>query len=227
MSETGLVLPSFLHQANLREQVREALRAQLVTGAMRPGQVYSAPTLAAEFGVSATPVREAMLDLVSEGLVEVVRNKGFRVTELDDRELDEIAELRAYIEVPVMVSVAQACEGEVARAVQDLRSLARQIVDAAAAGDLVTYTETDNEFHLRFLALHGNDHVVSVVRDLRHRSRLYGLESLVAAGVLATLAEEHEQMVAAALARDGAAMHTVMARHLGHLRSTWAGTSSR
>lgn len=224
-SEASLALPSFSDQVNLREQVREALRALLVTGQMRPGHLYSAPRLAAEFGVSATPVREAMLDLVTEGLVEVVRNKGFRVTELDDRALDEIAELRGLVEVPVMAAVAAACTGAVATEVERLRSVAQQIVAAAAAGDLVTYTEADNAFHLRMLALHGNDQVVAVVRDLRRRSRLYGLEALAATGVLAQLAEEHERMVDAALARDGEAMHGLMSRHIGHLRSTWAQPS--
>lgn len=224
--EASLSLPSFSDQVNLREQVRGALRALLVTGRMRPGHVYSAPKLAAEFGVSATPVREAMLDLVTEGLVEVVRNKGFRVTELDDRDLDDIAELRGLVEVPVMRAVALACTGPVAVEVERLRAVAQQIVAAAAAGDLVTYTEADNAFHLRMLALHGNEQVVAVVRDLRRRSRLYGLEALAAAGVLAQLAEEHEQMVDAALARDGDAMHRLMARHIAHLRSTWADGST-
>lgn len=221
-SEASLSLPSFSDQVNLRGQVREALRALLVTGQMRPGHLYSAPKLAVEFGVSATPVREAMLDLVTEGLVEAVRNKGFRVTELDDRDLDDIAELRGLMEVPVMQAVALACTGPVAVEVEKLRAVAKQIVAAAAAGDLVTYTEADTTFHLRMLALHGNERVVAVVRDLRRRSRLYGLEALAAAGVLAQLAEEHEQMVDAALARNGETMHTLMARHIGHLRSTWA-----
>lgn len=225
-SDAPLRLPSFGDRTNLRQQVAEALRALLVTGQMRPGRVYSAPKLAAEFGVSATPVREAMLDLVSEGLVEVVRNKGFRVTEVDDTELDALAELRALIEIPVMGYVAAACDGQVAREVEKLRKIARRITKAAADGDLVTYTEADNEFHIGFLKLHGNDHVVSVVRDMRHRSRLYGLEALVSAGTLATMAHEHEEMVDAALARDVEAMHAVMTRHLGHLRTAWAGPPS-
>ncbi|MFF4607591.1 GntR family transcriptional regulator, partial [Streptomyces sp. NPDC001339] len=60
----------------LRDQVSHALRAALISGELRPGVVYSAPTLAGDFGISATPVREAMLDLAREGLVEPVRNKG-------------------------------------------------------------------------------------------------------------------------------------------------------
>ena len=69
----------------LRDEVAAALRAALIAGELRPGEVYSAPVLAARFGVSATPVREAMLDLVREGLVDTMPNKGFRVTELSDR----------------------------------------------------------------------------------------------------------------------------------------------
>lgn len=222
-AEDALTLPSFDNQANLRQQVGDALRALLITGDMRPGQVYSAPKLAARFGVSATPVREAMLDLVSEGLVTVVRNKGFRVTELDDKELDSLAELRGLIEVPVMGMVADACDDALAVEVERLRPLAIQITQAAASGDLLTYTEVDNEFHSRFLALHGNPRVVSVVHDLRLRSRLFGLESLAAAGVLAQMSREHEEMVDAALRRDGDGMREVMSRHIGHIRSAWAG----
>jgi DNA-binding GntR family transcriptional regulator len=218
-----LVLPSFDNRANLRQQVAEALRSLLITGQMRPGRVYSAPKLAAQFGISATPVREAMLDLVSEGLVEVVRNKGFRVTEVDDKELDALAELRGLIEIPVMGLVAEQCEGPIATAVERLRPLARKLTKAAAAGDLLTFIEVDNEFHTRFLALHGNHHVVSVVRDMRRRSRLFGLEALAAAGVLAEMSQEHEEMVDAALRRDGPAMRDVMTRHIGHVRSAWAG----
>ncbi|MEO6997911.1 MAG: GntR family transcriptional regulator, partial [Terracoccus sp.] len=174
----------------------------------------------------ATPVREAMLDLVSEGLVTVVRNKGFRVTELDDKELDSIAELRGLIEVPVMGMVAEECDDALALEVERLRPLAIEITKAAASGDLLTYTEVDNEFHSRFLALHGNPRVVSVVHDLRLRSRLFGLESLAAAGVLAQMSREHEEMVDAALRRDGDGMREVMGRHIGHIRSTWAGRNA-
>lgn len=222
----ALHLPSFHQQASLREQVAEALRALLVSGRMRPGVVYSAPKLAAEFGVSATPVREAMLDLVSEGLVDVVRNKGFRVTHLSDAELDAMAELRAIIEVPVMGLVAEACEGEMAEAVKALRPIADAISDAAKRKDLVSYVELDTEFHVRFLQLHGNDYVVSVIRDLRNRSRLYGLEALAGTGLMLQLIQEHQQMVDAALRRDGDGMRALMTQHIGHVRSVWAGTDS-
>ncbi|WP_367652514.1 GntR family transcriptional regulator, partial [Intrasporangium sp.] len=218
-----LRLPNFHDRLSLRQQVADALRAQLVTGQMRPGISYSAPKLAQQFGVSATPVREAMLDLVSEGLVEVVRNKGFRPTTLSGAELDALAEIRAMVEIPTMALVAGGCVGEVAAAVENLRPLARQIVVAAQSLDLITYIEADTEFHLRFLALHGNPVLVKVVRDLRARSRLYGLQVLAEAGKLGQLAVEHEQMVDLALSRQVEPMRVLMTQHIAHLRSVWAG----
>jgi len=73
-----------------------------MSGEMRPGSIYSAPALGALLGVSPTPVREAMLDLTKEGLVEVVRNKGFRVVNLSESDLADLAELRYLLEVPTI-----------------------------------------------------------------------------------------------------------------------------
>lgn len=224
-SAEHLELPSFDRRLSLRQQVAETLRALLITGQMRPGVSYSAPKLAAQFGVSATPVREAMLDLVSEGLVEVVRNKGFRVTSMTGRELDSLAEIRTMIEVPTMGYVAEKCDGEIAIAVEALRPAARAIVAAAEAKDMISYIEADTAFHLDFLALHGNEQLVDIVRDLRSRSRLYGLEGLVEAGTLTLSAAEHEQMVDVAQSRDADAMRRLVSRHIGHVRSTWAGSA--
>ena len=91
----------------MRGQILDALRAALVGGELRPGEVYSAPALGERFGVSATPVREAMQQLALEGAVEVVPNRGFRVVVRSARELAELAEVRALIEVPVMLRLAR------------------------------------------------------------------------------------------------------------------------
>src|SRR5690606_2127387 len=108
----ALTLPSFGDRPSLRSRVAEALRAALIAGEMRPGEVYSAPALAQRFGVSATPVREAVLDLVRQGLVETVRNKGFRVRELSEQDLDEITQLRELLEIPTVARVAECVDPE-------------------------------------------------------------------------------------------------------------------
>ncbi|MEY9963922.1 DNA-binding GntR family transcriptional regulator [Streptacidiphilus sp. MAP12-16] len=215
----ALNLPSVQERRSLREQVTHALRAALVAGELRPGIVYSAPVLAAEFGVSATPVREAMLDLAKEGLVEVVRNKGFRIVGLTEQDLDDFTEIREMIEVPATVRVAEIATPE---QLEPLRRYAREIVTAALAGDLIGYVEADRRFHLGLLALHGNRHLVETVRDLRSRSRLYGLTALVQADRLFDSAAEHEQLLNAMIAKDLPLVAELISAHLGHVRRLWA-----
>jgi len=202
-----------------RERVADALRAALIAGELRPGEVYSAPALAARFGVSATPVREAMLDLAKEGLVDTVPNKGFRVTAVSEKQLDEYTHIRSLIEIPTTVSLAATADPV---ALEALRPAAQESVTAAASGDLIAHVEADMRFHLGLLALAGNDHLVEVVRDLRKRSRLYGLHALVRAGRLEASAAEHLDILDALIARDEEAVRAVMTRHLGHVRGLWA-----
>ncbi|WP_373296894.1 GntR family transcriptional regulator [Streptomyces brasiliensis] len=206
-------------RSSYRERVADALRAALIAGELRPGEVYSAPSLAARFGVSATPVREAMLDLVKEGLVDTVPNKGFRVTAVSDEQLDEYTHIRALIEIPTVTELARTADRV---SLEALRPAAREIVTAAVAGDLIAYVEADTRFHLGLLALAGNAHLVEVVADLRGRSRLYGLTTLVKAGRLLSSAEEHLELLDALLDRDERAVRDIMTRHLGHVRGLWA-----
>jgi DNA-binding GntR family transcriptional regulator len=213
-------LPSLRGFRSLRDEVSAALRAALVSGRMRPGVVYSAPALAARFGVSATPVREAMLDLARTGLVEVVRNKGFRVTEVSDAELDDITELRRLIEVPTVTGLAgEVPEEEYA----ELRPFAQAIVDAARVGDLIGYVEADRRFHLALLRLAGNATLVDTVAELRERTRLFGLGRLAERGVLEASAREHLDLLDLLEAGDRDAVRGLMHRHLGHVRGAWAG----
>lgn len=215
-----LNLPSFGDRPSLRTRVTEALRAALIAGEMRPGEVYSAPVLAQRFGVSATPVREAMLDLVRQGLVETVRNKGFRVRELSEQDLEEVTQLRELLEIPTVARVAELAGPERLAA---LRPLAAAIVHAAEQGDLIGYLEADRVFHLELLGLAGNRRLVGLVDDLRARARLYGLQALAERGALADSAAEHERLLDLLTAGDAEGAADLMRRHIGHVRGSWAG----
>lgn len=208
---------------SLREQVAHSVRAALIGGELRPGTVYSAPALAARFGVSATPVREALLDLAKEGLVEAVRNKGFRVTVLSERDLDEIYALRVMLEVPAVGQVARSAHATEARA---LRPLALAIEQEAgsrdAPPDLVAYLEADRRFHLALLGLLGQRRLVAMVGSLRSQARLYGLAELAERGQLVRSAREHRRLLQLVVRGDGDAAEELMRRHLGHTRGIWA-----
>ena len=218
--ESWTTLPSFAQRTSLREQVADALRAAVVSGEMKPGRVYSAPALAAQFGVSATPVREAMLDLAQHGLVEVVPNKGFQVIRVSDAELDQITEIRLMLEPPAAaIAVTHATPADV----DALTALAEAVVDAAAQGDLISYLEADLEFHTRLLALSGNPRLVDLVLRLRAQTRLYGLSGLAERGVLTASAKEHLTMCELLAAGDDVTLQQLMRTHVGHVRREWAG----
>ena len=188
----SLTIAPLAKALSLRETVTQILRAAIISGEMAPGEVYSAPALGTRFGVSATPVREAMVDLSREGLVETVPNKGFRVTAVSESDLDDIAALRMLIEPPTVREVTPRIPAE---AIPALRELARAIVDNAAAGDLVTYTEADRRFHLAILEYSHNQRLLTLVSDLRSHTRLYGLSGMVDRGTLAASAAEHLELV--------------------------------
>lgn len=207
-------------RTSLREQVAHALRAAVVAGELAPGEVYSAPGLAARFGVSVTPVREALLDLAKEGMVTAVRNKGYRVTSLDESTLDDIHHVRELLEVPAVASLA----GRVTTAdLRPLRATAQEIEECARAGDVVSYVDADRRFHLALLRLAGNELLVDIVADLRTRTRLYGLTHLAEHGGLVDSAREHVRLLTALGRGDRAAVEDLVRGHLRHTRGSWAG----
>ncbi|MET9935000.1 MULTISPECIES: GntR family transcriptional regulator [unclassified Streptomyces] len=203
--------PRPVRRHSVRGQVLEALRTALVGGELVPGEVYSAPALAERFGVSATPVREAMQRLAVEGAVEVVPNRGFRVTERTPRELAELAEIRALIEVPVMLRLARTVP---AARWAELRPLAEATATAAARGDRARYAEADRAFHRAVLSLAGNRQLLAVADDLHRRSQ-WPLISAPALrhGVLVADAAEHTALLDALIAQDLTVVQSLVREH--------------
>lgn len=202
-----------VQRASVRGQILDALRAALVAGDLRPGEVYSAPVLGERFGVSATPVREAMQQLALEGAVEVVPNRGFRVVRRGVRELAELAEVRAMIEVPVMLRLARTVPAE---RWAELRPLAEATIRAASSGCRATYAESDRGFHRAVLSLSGNGQLVQIAEDLHRRAQW----PLVGAGSegrgraeLVADAHEHMTLLDALAARDLDVVRALVGEH--------------
>lgn len=209
-----------LTRSSFREQALREIRARIIVGDIEAGQIYSARSLAAQLGVSVTPVREALLDLVNEGLVEAIPNRGFRITELTEADLDEIFELRLLLEVPAVGALA----GHLSpREMDELRAYVERGIASADAGDLADFLDADRSFHLRILELHGNQRLVRLVDQLRLQTRLYGLPHLLEQGVLVASAQEHAALLNAISAASQEDAETLMRRHLRHTRGVWAG----
>jgi DNA-binding GntR family transcriptional regulator len=215
-----------LRRTSLRDQVLRAIRNGLVTGQIVPGVVYSAAALAAELGVSNSPVREAMLALVDEGLMEVVPNRGYRPVTLTAADTAEIIQLRELLEVP---AVGLAAEGGISDVHDVLENLVGVIEATAAAGDIAGNLDADREFHFVLAGAGGNRRLASLVASLRDQARLYNLPRLAESGQLRASAAEHRPLLAAVASGDRPLAERLMRAHLAHLTTDWSapGTGGR
>jgi DNA-binding GntR family transcriptional regulator len=207
--------------ASLRDRIGESLSAAIVSGELAPGTLVSVPTLAAQFEVSATPVREAMLDLEQRGFVTSVRNKGFRVTEVSEQDLREVVELRQLLEVPAMRALAADFPVET---LPTWRAMADEITAYADSANLTGFIERDRDFHLGLLALYGNKRLVNAVRELRQQTRMVNLVRMRESNKLHASAHEHHEMLDLLEQGDGEALGHLIIVHLGHVVEWWSGT---
>lgn len=224
MAANEIPLSTIQQYKSLRTTVTEALRTAIIVGDLEEGELYSAPALAEPLGVSATPVREAMMDLANDGLVTPVKNKGFRVTEMTDEDLRQVTAVRQLLEAPATRAVA----GKIPEsALPGLRAKAEQINAAAEEGDLRTYLAEDRQFHAEILQYTGNKRLVDLCTRLRGQTRLRALRTLVDAGELVDSAREHVELLHRIAENDAEGTYEVIMRHLGHASQLWAEGTER
>lgn len=204
---------------DLRVRARDALLAGITTGSLSVGVIYSVPLLAEQLQMSATPVREALLELAADGLVESVKNRGFRVTPITDKALDDICEVRELLEVPATVAAANLISDD---DIDRLAALAGDIHKFAESQDMVGYLTADREFHMLLLSAGENDALVALVGKLRDLTRLFNLQNLARAGELTPSADEHLEMVELLRARHAKQLGALMRKHIRHTRESWA-----
>jgi DNA-binding GntR family transcriptional regulator len=209
-------VPRPVRRASVRGQILDLLRTALMAGELEPGEVYSAPALGERFGVSATPVREAMQRLALEGAVEVVPNRGFRVVVRGAQELAELAEVRELIEMPVLLRLARTVPPE---RWAELLPLAEDTVRAASSGCRVTYAEADRAFHRAVLSLSGNEQLVQIAEDLHRRSQgpLVGDPIRAQRADLPADAAQHMALLEALISQD---LDTAVLLATAHLTTT-------
>jgi len=191
----------------------ERIRVGLLRGEFAPDVVYTAPSIAVRYGVSVTPVREAILDLANEGLVSIRRNKGFSVVVPTRKGVHDIAEVRRLIEVPATLAIAERIT--VAQA-DRLERAAEETCMHARSGDLDGYVTADRAFHLALLELSGNPVLVELCERLRAQARAHAYPFLLTSGSLLASAQEHVTLVRTMRARDADGVGRIVAAHIAH-----------
>ncbi|MEH6822251.1 MAG: GntR family transcriptional regulator, partial [Dietzia psychralcaliphila] len=133
-----------LRRPQLSEDVAASIRQWIVTGVVKPGAFVRIDETAAELSVSATPVREALVSLRGEGLVELVPRRGYRVSELTPRDIDDIFWLQGTIAGTLARRAAQHITGE---QIATLHAVNDRLRDAVRRADATAVENCEFEFH--------------------------------------------------------------------------------
>jgi DNA-binding GntR family transcriptional regulator len=197
----------------LYEDVAERLREQIFTHELAPGSWLDEQSLALAFGISRTPMREAIKVLASEGLVTTKMNKGAYVTEVDSRDLEQIFTVLSLLEGQAAKETAlKATETQLTQ----LDNLHHRLEKAAADRDIGQFFEINVKFHEMIQEIAGNQWMNGVIVDLRKVLKLQRRDSLSRSGRLLSSLIEHRQILQAILNRDPVAAETAMRKHLAN-----------
>ncbi len=184
----------------LYEEVAEQLRQRIFRRELEPGSWIDELKIAEEFGISRTPLREALKVLAAEGLVTMKLRRGAYVTEVSDKDLRDVYHLLSLLESDAAGVVAARATTE---QLQELQALHRDL--AAAVADRDRFFALNERFHMRLLELADNRWRNQMVADLRKVMKLNRHNSLLKQGRIAESLQEHAQILAALQARDAEA----------------------
>lgn len=203
----------------LYQEVAERLRQQIFAHELPPGTWVDEQTLADEYGISRTPLREALKVLASEGLVTLKPRRGCYVTEISERDLDEIFTVMALLEGQCAQTTAQkATDADLER----LRGIHADLEKAAAAGDINGFFEANQAFHLALQEIADNRWLQHAIEDLRRVIKLSRHHSLFSEGRLEQSLAEHRGILAALTARRADEVELLMRAHLNSGRAALA-----
>ena len=192
----------------LYQQVAERLREQIFARTLEPGSWIDEQKLCGEYGISRTPLREALKVLAVEGLVTMKVRRGAYVTEMSSVDVQQVYRLLGLLESDAAAEAASTATPE---GLAELQGLHAQLEASATQRD--EFFRINEQFHRRLLDLAGNRWRQQIVDDLRKVMKLNRHHSLFKQGRLAESLAEHRALMAALAARDAQAAGRLMQAH--------------
>ncbi len=196
----------------LYEEVAELLRQRIFAGKasdMEPGAWIDELKLAQEYGISRTPLREAIKVLAAEGLVTMKMRRGAYVTEVNAKDLRDVFHLMAVLEADAAATVASTATD---KQLLELEALHQQLEKSAR--DRVKFFQLNEAFHVKLLEVANNRWRDQMVADLRKVMKLNRAQSLLKAGRIEESLAEHAAIMAALTSRDAVAAQAAMRAHI-------------
>ncbi|GAA4750389.1 GntR family transcriptional regulator [Nocardioides endophyticus] len=200
-----------IERVNLKAQLLEALRTAIFSGELEPGVVYKNGELAARYGVSRTPVREAVLELESKGLVTIARGVGFRVVAPSDGDSRELNEVRQVLEGWAMGTIA----GELSdAALAEAEVMLGRITVAAEQADLTSYWTHDRAFHDFLVRQARNQRITNLLSEYRDSQRIPVLARIAREGSLPRRNQDHVRLLDAIRTGDKDGASALIRAHI-------------
>jgi DNA-binding GntR family transcriptional regulator len=201
-----------LQKQTFGARIAEKLREAILTGEIAPGAPIIEMTLAAQFGVSRGPLREAIRQLIDEGLLVQIPFTGTHVTDLSEADVREIYSLRTTIEIFAFELIWERRDAAFAEELRERQSALAHAIDAGDEMDCIR-----RELHLHALAYETADHhlLLNIWNGLRGRLQLYWASHHLAHGRRGPRRTSHDGFVTAALGDD---LDTLRAEIRGHMR---------
>ena len=204
-------LPQNLKQRALYEDVAELLRQRIFNREMLPGSWIDELKLADNYGISRTPLREALKVLATEGLVTMKVRRGAYVTEVNEKDLTDVYHLLGLLESDAASAVALlATDGQL----KELQTLHDSL--AKAVKNRERFFDINEAFHMRLLEIANNRWRDQMVADLRKVMKLNRHNSLLKSGRIEESLNEHSALMQALAARDAQAAAQRMREHFAN-----------
>ena len=192
-------------------EVAELIRQRIYSRELEPGSWIDEMKMAEAFGISRTPLREALKVLAAEGLVTMKVRRGAYVTEVSEKDLRDVYHLLSLLESDAAATVA---EQATAAQLEQLQLLHQEL--EAAVADADQFFRVTEAFHMQLLALCDNRFLSQVVADLRKVMKLNRHQSLFKRGRIEDSLQEHAAIVQALTQRNPAAARQAMHTHFAN-----------
>lgn len=193
-----------LKNATLGSLVRDRLLSKILSGDLAPGQSIREPEIVQELQVSRVPVREALRQLESMGLVVSKKNCGVSVRSLTDKEVEDLYAFRAVLDGYAGQQVCLRSQAERAQLADQLTALCRFMAAAIEADDAQKYYNANLQFHWAFIEALGNEEVKKTYRELIQKLHLARFKNLRSIGHRQRSNEEHLHIAQALRNADSA-----------------------
>lgn len=201
-----------LSQLTVKNLLIERIRNEIIRGNFAPGQRLRLRDLADQFKVSTQPIREALNDLESEGLVQAEPRKGAVVTKLTPEELRDIYDIRAALEaMATRLAVPHVTAATLTQLNDTIQEMDRQL------GQVVELVRLNSAFHMTLYAVSGRKHLYDLIETLRHRTSHYLHAYMIDLGGMPLAQEEHRAILTACRKGDVEQASAIMHKHVAEV----------